>query len=296
MQNAGELAALATAVFWTATALFFELASKRVGSLAVNMIRLVFAFVFLFVFTWVYRGQPLPTDAGGFNWLWLAVSGLVGFVLGDYCLFRAYVIINSRIGMLVMTLVPPITALIGFFLLGEVLSLKNLLGMFLTISGIMLSLFTRPLNGKRLKLNYPVVGILFALGGAVGQAVGLVLSKYGMQGYDSFAATQIRIIAGMIGFAFIILILKKGHLIRKAVHDKKGMIGITGGSFFGPFLGVSFSLLAVQHTKTGIASTIMAIVPILIILPSVMLFKQKVSLLEIFGAFVSVGGVVLFFV
>lgn len=296
MQNAGELAALATAVFWTATALFFEVASKRVGSLAVNMIRLVFAFVFLFVFTWIYRGQPLPADAGGFNWIWLAISGLVGFVLGDYCLFRAYAIINSRIGMLVMTLVPPITALIGFFLLGEVLSLKNLLGMFLTVSGITLSIFTRPLNGKRLKLNYPLVGILFALGGAVGQAVGLVLSKYGMQDYDPFAATQIRVIAGMIGFTFIILILGKGHLLRHAIKDRKGMIGITGGSFFGPFLGVSFSLLAVQLTKTGIASTIMAIVPILIILPSVLLFKQKVSLPEVFGAFISVIGVVLFFV
>ncbi len=296
MSHAGELAALATAVFWTATALFFEMASKRVGSLAVNMIRLVFAFVFLFVFTWIYRGNPLPTDATNFNWIWLSLSGLVGFVMGDYFLFRAYAMINSRIGMLVMTLVPPITAIIGFALLGETLSFKSLLGMFLTVSGISLSVFTRPVNGKRIKFSYPVTGLLFALGGAVGQAVGLVLSKYGMKSYDAFAATQIRSIAAIAGFAIIILIMKKGFLIKNAIRDKKGMIGITGGSFFGPFLGVSFSLLAVQLTKTGIASTIMAIVPILIILPSIMIFKQKVTPLEILGAFISVGGVVLFFV
>ncbi len=296
MSHAGEFAALATAVFWTATALFFETASKRVGSLAVNMIRLVFGLIFLLAFTWIIRGNPFPTDATGFNWIWLSVSGLVGFVIGDYFLFRAYAIINSRIGMLVMTLVPPITALIGWLFLGELLSFKSLLGMFLTVSGISLSIFTRPVNGKRIRLSYPVVGLLFALVGAIGQAVGLVLSKYGMQSYDAFAATQIRIIAAIVGFAMIIIVLKKGNLVKKALHNKKGMIGITGGSFFGPFLGVSFSLLAVQLTKTGIASTIMAIVPILIIPPSVLIFKQKVTFLEVVGAFISVGGVVLFFV
>lgn len=181
MSHAGELAALATAFFWTATALFFEMASKRVGSLAVNMIRLVFAFGFLFIFTWIYRGNPLPTDASNFNWIWLSLSGLVGFVMGDYFLFRAYAMINSRIGMLVMTLVPPITAIIGFALLGETLSFKSMLGMFLTVSGISLSVFTRPVNGKKLRFSYPAMGLLFALGGAVGQAVGLVLSKYGMK-------------------------------------------------------------------------------------------------------------------
>jgi len=122
------------------------------------------------------------------------------------------------------------------------------------------------------------------------------LSKYGMQEYDAFAATQIRIIAGLIGFALIILMNGKFHLVRKAFQNSKAMLGITSGSFFGPFLGVSFSLLAIQLTTTGIASTLMAIVPILIIPPAALLFKQKVKLLDYIGAAISVGGVVLFFV
>jgi drug/metabolite transporter (DMT)-like permease len=67
------------------------------------------------------------------------------------------------------------------------------------------------------------------------------------------------------------------------------------GSLFGPFLGVSFSLLAVKHTATGIAATIMAIVPVLIIAPSVALFKEKVTLREIVGALVAVAGVAVLF-
>lgn len=291
----GELAALATAAFWTITALSFEFASKRVGSLAVNMIRLSAAFMLLGVFTLISRGMFFPLDATPFNWFWLALSGLVGLVLGDYFLFKAYAVMSSRIAMLIMTTVPPMTALIGWLLLGEKMTALHIFGMFLTVGGIFLAIFSMPENGKRIRLSYPVKGILFALIGSVGQAGGLVLSKYGMGEYDSFAASHIRIIAGMTGYALIILILRKTALVRKAFHDAKGMRAIALGSFFGPFLGISFSLLAVKYTETGIAATIMAIVPILIIPASVVLFKERFTWLEIAGAFISVAGVVLMF-
>lgn len=294
----GELAALATAIFWTITAMAFEVASKNIGSLAVNMLRLILAFIFLSIFNFIARGLILPIDASQHAWVWLSISGLIGFVFGDYFLFKAFAAISARIAMLVMTLVPPITAVIGWALLGESMSWLEILGMTLTVSGIALAIFSRKgdKNNRKVKLSYPLKGILFALGGALGQAVGLVLSKYGMGDYDAFAATQIRIIAGLIGFAFIVLILRKGKLITNAFKSKKGMIGTGIGSIFGPFLGVSFSLLAVQYAATGVASTIMAIVPILIIPPAVLFFKQKVSWLEMIGAFISVGGVTLFFV
>lgn len=70
----------------------------------------------------------------------------------------------------------------------------------------------------------------------------------------------------------------------------------TLGAFFGPFLGVSFSLIAVSYTGAGIASTIMALVPVFIIVPAIVLYKEKVTLYEMIGAFVSVGGVALFFI
>jgi drug/metabolite transporter (DMT)-like permease len=198
--------------------------------------------------------------------------------------------------MLLMTLVPPMTALIGWALLGETMILLHISGMFLTVGGIALAIFTRPESGGKIKLSYPLKGIVFALIGAIGQAVGLVLSKYGMEGsYNAFAASHIRIIAGVAGYAIIILALRKTNLVKTALNDGKGMRFIGLGSFFGPFLGISFSLLAVKYTDTGIAATIMAIVPILIIPPSIWLFKQKFSWLELTGAVISVGGVVLMF-
>lgn len=291
----GEFAALATAFFWTVTALAFEVASKKVGSLAVNLFRLIFALIFLSIFCYFYRGFALPTDASWHAWKWLALSGIVGFVFGDYLLFRAYAIISARIAMLIMTLVPPITALTGWLLLGEVMNLREVVGMIMTMGGIAIAIVNKPGNQGKLSLNYPLKGILFAIGGAIGQAVGLVLSKYGMRSYDPFSSTQIRILAALLGFIIIILLLKKQFLIKRAIKSRKGMVGITIGSFFGPFLGVSFSLIAISYIATGTASTIMAIVPILLIPPAAFLFKQKIYWKEVIGALISVTGVALLF-
>lgn len=290
----GELASLLVAVFWTITALSFEIAAKRVGSLAVNIFRLLFALVFLSIFSFFYRGQLLPLDASSHAWLWLSISGLVGFVFGDYFLFHSYRLISSRIAMLIMTFVPPVTALLGWIFLNEKMTPIHLLGMTLTVGGIAITIFNKSVSNK-ISLKYPLKGLLFAFFGVLGQAGGLILSKYGMGDYSPFASTQIRIIAGFAGFALIILLTGNTSMVLSAVKNKTALAGITSGSFFGPFLGVSFSLVAIQHTSTGIASTLMAIVPILILPPAALLLKQTISRTDYIGAIISVSGVILFF-
>jgi len=300
-QYFGEIAALFTAVFWTITGMSFESAGKKVGSLSVNLIRLVIAFVIFCVVDYFRRGMVLPFDAGTERWAWLALSGLVGFVFGDLLLFQSYVIVGARIAMLIMALAPPITALVGWWILGEVLSPMNWVGMFVTFAGISIVILKREKQDvdstKRRKIttNYSIKGILLAFGGAVGQGVGLVLSKKGMGDYDAFASSHIRVITGMIGFAIIILITKRYGNVWKAIQHKSAMKRIALGSFFGPFLGVSFSLIAIQHTHAGIAATIMSIVPVLIIPPAIVFFHEKVNWKEIIGAVITVGGVALFF-
>jgi drug/metabolite transporter (DMT)-like permease len=291
----GEFAALLTAFFWTVTSLSFESASNKIGSVAVNILRLIIGFAFLSLFNFIRRGLILPVDASMENWIWLSLSGLVGFVFGDLFLFKSYTMIGSRFSMLIMTLVPPITAFFSFIIIDERITLFHYLGMTLTFSGIAMAIFSRSAKGEKLSLKLSPKGILYAIGGAVGQALGLVLSKFGMKNYDPFAATQIRIIAGIFGYTLLVTILARWEIVRNATHNKSGMILTSLGAFFGPFLGVSFSLIAIKYTAAGIASTIMALVPVFIILPAVVLFKQKVTLPEILGAIVSVAGVSLFF-
>jgi drug/metabolite transporter (DMT)-like permease len=302
MRHAGEITSLLTAIFWTCTALAFEASSRKLGSMVVNLFKLVIGFFFLSVFSLFYRGYLLPTDATGSNWAILSVSGLFGFVLGDLCLMEAFVLIGARVSMLMMALSPLLTALVGWIVLGEVMSGKSWLGMVLTMTGVALVVLSRGDGTKNggffgfLKLSYPIWGLFLGFGGAFGQAVGLVLSKYGMRGYDPFASSQIRVLAGMAGFSVLFFFFRQWGAAGKALSQKKAMFQVTFGSFFGPFLGVSFSLLSLQLTSAGIASTIMAIVPVLIIPPSIIINKEKVTFKEIAGAVLAVGGVALFFV
>jgi drug/metabolite transporter (DMT)-like permease len=289
----GQLAALATAICWTFTALCFEYSSKKIGSLSVNVIKMYLAFALFTVFAWIFRGKPFPTDASVFAWIWLGLSGIIGFVLGDLFLFKALTIIGARTSMLIMALVPPITAVIGFFLLSETIALRHFLGMALTIGGVATVILTRESGTKKLK--HPVKGLVYACIGMAGQAVGLVLSKYGMGEYNAFSATQIRIIAGLVGFTLLLFYFRAWGHLKTAFKNIPAMRITTIGSVCGPFIGVYLSLLAVQNTSTGVASNIMAIVPVMIIPFSILLFKEKINLREIVGAIIAVAGTAIMF-
>ena len=292
----GEIAALATALCWTITVVAFEVAGKKVGSISVNLIRLVIAFLLISIYNFFSRGMILPIDASSSTWLWLTFSGIIGFVIGDLFLFQAFVEVGSRISMLIMSIVPPITAITGFILMNEKITSLGLAGMIITILGIALVILTKNPDDKKVRLSHPIKGLVYAFIGALGQAFGLVFSKFGMGSYDPFAATQIRIIAAIIGFSIVITILKKWGELFVAFKNRRAMKFISIGSFFGPFIGVSLSLLAVQHASTGIVSTITSITPILLIPVSIIMFKEKVFSREIFGAIVTLVGVTLLFI
>ncbi|MBW1660449.1 MAG: DMT family transporter [Deltaproteobacteria bacterium] len=295
ISHAGELVALATAGCWTLTALCFEAASRRVGSLAVNLARLILAMGFISVYCRVARGQWLPFDATAYNWYWLLLSGVVGIFVGDMCLFRAFVLIGARKTMLVMSLAPPLTAIVGWLILGELLTPLDWAGMVLTVIGVAWVVMEQEPEGEKGSSGKTFLGLTLAFLAATGQAVGLVLSKFGMKGYDPFAATQIRILAALGIFLLLFAAFRWWPRV-KAILDQRAALGWTAmGAFFGTFLGISLSLLAVKLTKTGIAATIMSIVPILIIPPAAFFFKERITPRAVIGAFVAVIGVSVLF-
>lgn len=273
----------------------FEAAGKRIGSLNVNLARVVLGALFLSGFCYLRRGLWLPSDASLHAWLWLSASGIAGLTLGDMCLLKAFVLVGSRISALIMAFVPMLSALISWLFLGELLSLQDQAGMLLTTTGIVMVVMRRP-NGRGVDRNgYPLKGLLLALGGAIGQSVGLVFSKFGMGTYDAFAANHIRLLAALAGFIVIFLVTGRWRGVLPATRHRAGMGFATLGSFFGPFVGVSLSLYAVQHTQVGVAATIIALVPVFIIPPAVLIKKEVIGLRDVAGASIAVAGSVLLF-
>jgi len=291
----GEAAALGTAFCWACSALCFTKAAKQIGSLALNQIRLAQAFLFLMLFGWAWRGWALPSDASHEQWMWLGLSGVIGFTFGDLCLFRAFVEVGPRISTLAMSLAPPIAALTGWLVLGEVLSARAWLGMSLTVAGIAWVVLERPAAAEEYDRRRVTRGVLLAFCGAIGQGVGAVFAKMGTVAYDPFAATQIRILAGMAGFAVLFVVLRWWPKVCAALRHPSAMAYSALGAFFGPFLGVSLFMLSLKHVGTGITSTIAALVPVLIIPFVVLIQKEKVSTRAIGGAVLAVVGVAILF-
>lgn len=293
----GEIAALATALCWAVTATAFESSAKKIGSLNLNLSRLLIGLLFLSIFTGITRGQFLPIDASSSAWFWLLMSGFVGIVLGDLFLFESFVLIGSRIAMLIYASVPPLSALLAYVFLGESMRFLQIVGMFITLIGIALVILVSKGEGsdKKIVFSHPVKGIAFAFLGAFGQAAGYIIGKFGMSDYDAFASTQIRLIAGIIGFALLFTIKNHWKTYAQSFKVKEALMSLTIGSFFGPFLGISLSLFAVQRINPGVASTLTSITPILLIPYAFWIKKESIQLKEVIGTFITFLGVVCMF-
>jgi len=273
----------------------FEAAGKKVGSLTVNITRLIIGMLFLAVTAQLTRGVALPVDATMKSYTFLGISGFIGMFLGDLFMFESFVLLGARITTLIMTLVPVVTALSAWVILGETLSGMEVLAILLTVGGILLVMYYKGMGGVK-KDIIPLKGVLCAIGGVMGQALGMVFSKIGVEGYDPIASTQIRLIVAIAAFIILITVKGKWSEVGRGIKDVNAMKWIGIGSFFGPFLGVAAMLVALKYASAGIVSTLSSTSPILVIPFSVIIFKERICMMEVLGAVVSVVGVSLFFI
>ena len=289
----GEFAALLTATLWASSSLVFTEASRRIGSQQLNVNRLVIASFFLFI-TSVLAGylHPMPLN----QFYLLVISGLIGLIFGDGFLFKSFHIIGAKYGMLIMSLVPAISTILAFFFLGETLSLTVILGMLITLIGIAIVVWKG--NDGKSKEKVTVIGIFYALLGALGQAGGLLFAKaaFSIAELNGFYAAFIRVSSATIIFLPAMILLRKYRnpieLYRK---DLKSLLLTTAGALLGPFLGITFSLIAVKNTSVSIASTLMSMVPIIMLPLLHFVYKEKITIWSILGSLVAVSGVAILF-
>lgn len=290
----GELSALITAFLWSLTSLFFASAVTRIGSVQLNVSRQFFALIFLFI---TIFACGLNTSLTLNQIIYLSLSGLVGLTFGDTFLFLAYREVGARVSMLIMSFSPAISAILAYLVLGEKLSLMSIVGIIVTITGILIVISEKNEKTKG-KINH--AGLFFAFLASIGQGIGLVLAKIAFLDthyqLNGLVATAVRLSASVSILLPISLLLKKfKNPVKVFQRDKKALLLTIGGSIAGPFLGITFSLIAISNTNVGIASTIMALPPV-IMLPMVRyFFKEKLSYRAVIGAIIAVLGVGILF-
>lgn len=287
----GELAAVATAILWTLSALAWTLAGKHIGALAVSFIRLPMAGAMLMVYGYLVRGLWLPSDAPLRTWYLLGASGLVGFVVSDLCMIEAFLLIGPRLSLLIASLTPPMAAAISWCI-GDVLLLRHWVAMGVTLAGVIWVVLEQP-NHEDHPHSRPhwERGVLLALIAAVTAAISYVLSKEGIGDYDAGAATLIRVLVALPGYVALVTLGRRWPVMLAAMRHTRAMGVLTLGAVAGPFAGVALSLVALRLAPTGIVATIIATMPVLILPFSILLHREKVSLRAAGGAVVAVAGV-----
>ena len=259
MNFIGELAALATSFFFAMTALIFTSTGRMVGSQVTNRMRLVFALIYLFVLNVIFFRQPLPFSAGSSRWIWLSLSGIIGLSLGDAFLFQSFLWVGPRLGTLLLSLAPIFGSIIAWIFFSEILTALQITGIVLALAGIawVVTSHKEPPNTPH---GHTRRGVIFGVLAGLGQAVGLVFSKQGMFGdFSVLQANAIRMLAAVIFiWAWTAFERKAGSTFTALRENPKALGLLALGALVGPVLGVSASLLAVQHAEIGVASTLMA--------------------------------------
>jgi drug/metabolite transporter (DMT)-like permease len=277
--------------------------------MSLNQIRIVMAAVLLAVAHRALFGTFLPHELTLHQGFWLVVSGVIGLTLGDLCLLRCFVMIGPRLGMLIMTTAPIITAVAAWPVLDEALGWTAIVGIGVTLGGVVWVLADRrrprafPAQGAARAL-----GILLGLCGATGQALGLVCAKLGMQAevattdagaageaLDPLSATLVRMIAGGLGIWLIGVAQGRAPAAIRAMKNSRAMLAALAGAVLGPFLGVWLSLIAVTYTEAGIAATMMAMPPIIMLPLARFVYGERVGWGAILGTVVAVVGVAILF-
>ncbi len=295
----GELAALGTAILFSFGSTLFTLAGRELGSSAVvNRTRLLLAVILLMALHWLTFGTLGPFGADASHWFWLALSGLIGLALGDAFLFQAFVMIGPRLSMLMMALAPVIATVLAWIFLGEVLNAQELAGIAITVAGVFWVVSDRSNhNGHEANPRAYLLGILFGLGGAAGQAGGMVTAKLGLTGdFPALSGNVIRMLTATLIIWVFTLVRGQAAagFLRLRAHPR-AMVKISIATLTGPVFGVWLSLIAVQNAPVGIASTLMSLTPVFLIPIAYAVFREKPTLRAVLGTIVAFAGTALLF-
>lgn len=289
----GNLSALGGSCCWAACSTLFAASVRRLGVYSLNLVRLWLALFFLAVTFWIWNGSLIPAEVPARDWFFLALSALVGLVVGDLLYFGALKSVGPRITLLLFSLSPPVAAAGEWLVYGNGLGPAALIGMGITLAGVAMVITEGREESARTPFSLSWTGIWLGVGAAFCQGAGLVLSKMGLTETDPLGGTFIRMLTAAP--LFTVAYLAMGGSIRTMLRERKGLSLAAWGAFFGPYLGVTLSLVAVKHTHAGIAMTILSTTPITVLPFSVLVYKERLTPRAVAGAAVAVGGVALLF-
>lgn len=302
----GEFAAIGTSLAFAVGSTLFTIAGRAVGTGIINRVRLALALLFTMILHWMLIGTFYPVNTPPETFFWMAASGLVGFVIGDAFLFQGFVMVGPRLSMLMMALAPVLSAIMAAIFLREILGPTQITGIIITMAGIAIVVAEPPVT-TTVNSETPhedrqkyLLGLLFAFGGAVGQAGGSLLSKIGLAGgIPAISGNAIRLTAAVILIWVWALARRQIGITYQAIRqtqNRQALLFVVIATLSGPVIGVWLALVSVQLAPLGVVTTLQSLAPIFLIPIGYFVFKERITRGAIIGTAVTlIGSVLLFF-
>lgn len=286
----GELAALGGAFLWALSSAAYSLLGQKISALKLNLFKGLIAIALIFL-TLIISGK-LETEVNLFTINLFLMSGIIGIGLGDTAFFYALKNIGARRTLLMATLSPPITALLGLVFLEEQLTFGAWCGIFITGIGVAWVISERTPGVVISNINIKQ-GIAWGVLAAIGNSTGLIISRFALLSSDIIPlwSTLFRLIGGTIIVILLLIFQRIGQGKSEKINwSIKVIVGIFIATFGGTYLAIWLQQTSLKYASAGIAQTLLATSPIFII-PIAVQMGEKISVRSVFGVLVAVVGI-----
>ena len=258
--------ATSAALCWAVASLISADVTRKIGGLAFNRLRLFF--VSLMLISYTFYLDTWSTINNDFLFV-ILLSGIIGIFLGDTLLFIALQKIGPRRNNILFSLAAPFTVILNIIFLNEIMSLVNLIGCIIVFFGVVIAIAygnSRDKNHRwELVEGNLYLGVIFGIGAALCQAIGLVMMKPILNmGADPIASASLRTLISCIFLAFTFFLNYEIFNTKTSLNLKIIGQSILSG-FLGMALGMSLLLIALQHADAGIVATLSSTSPIMIL-------------------------------
>ncbi|MEC8805404.1 MAG: DMT family transporter [Pseudomonadota bacterium] len=266
MTDSSVLFALGAALSWTMAALVSHRPATELGSLHFNRVRMIVATLIMGTLL-IVSGRPaaIPPEF----WLPIMLSAVTGVVLGDFFLFVTMRRLGPRRTNVLFATNAIFAAIIGWVILGEVVSARTAMAVLLGFGGVVLAVVfgkRRDLLHKWESVMPPLwIGVVAGLLAAICQAFGVVFARPVMAaGVDPVAVTLARAVVGAAVF-WATLPFDRSRVGMPLLPRGK-LLALTGlNGLFGLGVGAAMLMAALETGNVATVTILSSTTPVMIL-------------------------------
>ena len=290
----GQVACLGAAFLWAIALTIFRRPIEIFGARRINLAKCSIAAV-LQGLTVVLLGQSgVLWDAPATSLAFIVASGLVGLVLGDTALFGAAARIGVHRTLLLQTLAPVFTGIVAAIWQAERPTLTQAFGSLVILAGVALVVAPER-RGRTPALSglAPGVGVGIALGvlAAMGQGVGVVLAKVGMQDVAVLPASFLRLAAATVGLAVIGAFASTRATVSGSRPESRIFARVLVATFLGAYVALFLMMAGVDLAPASVAAVLLSTGPVFSLVLGSIIERKAPTLRGIAGTLLAVLGV-----